>query len=326
MYRYYFDNLLDNSEKKIYMALLNGFEKMDSEIKFKYMGNVNISKIFTYIMYDNPNLYFTDTCKYVLDLDSNTYTVKPKYTMNRIRRIIADKELSHIINRIISKISDISKWKTLLNLHDYLCQNMKYRDENMYSHSIYFPLLYNKGVCDGFSYVFKYICDYLGINSMVISGEIIDKENCKYEKHMWNKVQIMNDWYNIDITSDLCGSYHKVVNHRYFLVPDVELKINYIQDNDIKILCTSNKLAYFNINKVGLNSDNQVIDFIVENLNKKNYTFEILLNYIKEENELKEVLSRCFDTIVLLNEISLNYYTYNIKYAKNAIISIKINK
>ena len=39
---------------------------------------------------------------------------------------------------------------------------------------------------------------------------------------MWNKVQIMNDWYNIDITSDLCGSYHKVVNHRYFLVPDVE--------------------------------------------------------------------------------------------------------
>ncbi len=91
-----------------------------------------------------------------------------------------------------------SRYETLKNIHDYICNIAWYNlvDEQSVHSSAPFFIGDGGVVCEGYAKSFKVLCDRLGILCVLVSGYA-------GENHMWNYVQ-MDDgkWYLVDATWD----------------------------------------------------------------------------------------------------------------------------
>lgn len=89
-----------------------------------------------------------------------------------------------------------------------------------------------KTVCTGFSYIFKMLLEYIGIESNICIGYFkIGRE--KEIPHAWNQVKIDGKWYNIDISYGIehYDEYEKIGEGKipkYFLLSDEEYYKKYI--------------------------------------------------------------------------------------------------
>ena len=55
-------------------------------------------------------------------------------------------------------------------------------------------------VCEGYARAFKVLCDTVGIPCVLVDGEATGSANESAEAHMWNYVQVENNWYAVDVT------------------------------------------------------------------------------------------------------------------------------
>ena len=89
-----------------------------------------------------------------------------------------------------------------------------------------------KTVCTGFSYIFKMLLEYIGIESNICIGYFkIGRE--KEIPHAWNQVKIDGKWYNIDISYGIehYDEYIRIEEGKipkYFLLSDDEYYKKYI--------------------------------------------------------------------------------------------------
>lgn len=68
----------------------------------------------------------------------------------------------------------------------------------MYMCSIISPAIYGDGVCEGYQYTFKYLCDKVGIPCIIVGNY----------SHGWNLIQMEDGkWYNVDTTGASEGGY-----------------------------------------------------------------------------------------------------------------------
>lgn len=102
-------------------------------------------------------------------------------------------------------------------------------------------VLKNKqGVCDGYSRLFKTLCDFSGIRSEVIFGyartETFKRIQRFRSNHSWNAVYIDSSWYLLDVTwasgyVDRNDQFVRYLDEQYFLTtPDVFIREHYPDD------------------------------------------------------------------------------------------------
>jgi len=96
---------------------------------------------------------------------------------------------------------------------------------------------FKKGVCSGYSYLFKLMCLELGIESEVIDGYSRSEYYeagfpINIENHSWNVVKINKEWFLIDLTWARISAKNKKVNDYYFLTPSNEFISNHFPLED----------------------------------------------------------------------------------------------
>ncbi len=94
-----------------------------------------------------------------------------------------------------------------------------------------------KGVCGGYSYLFKFMCNEIGIESVVIDGysrNEISQAGLPIEEidHSWNAVKINGKWGLIDVTWANSSGEGKNINNYYFLTPPKEFVANHLPLDD----------------------------------------------------------------------------------------------
>lgn len=322
MFNHYYKNKLTLSEQIIYDNLLNGFKKMSPSIKCQ-SANIDISKIIEFILMDNVDIYYIHQYKYSYNPISNIYTISPVYIIDSYLKSDYDKKIKEAKRKILQEIKTSNKWETILKLHDYICLNVKYQDFGDNCHTLLGPLLHNRGVCDGISKMFKFICNDLFVQTLFVTGKGKRDINSVPEGHAWNKVHLNGNWYNMDITFDLSCSTDTCSNHRYFMVDDKELVSNHIEDNITKtIQCNNDELNYFKIRNLESNSDSESIEIIKKNIKSKNYIFEIKFKYLKDPNKIAETIKRCIGKAILLSFMNINFSYISSNGSTSAIIMI----
>ena len=137
--------------------------------------------------------------------------------------IILDYKVDEIIKKELNEEMEIiDKIKII---HDYIINNTKYdqnrSDKNIFeykSNNAYGVLIEGYGICSGYTDSMMLFLEKLNIKSHKVSSE----------NHVWNKVFINNNWYNLDLTWDdpvnSDGSYS--LEHTFFLVTDDEMLKN----------------------------------------------------------------------------------------------------
>jgi transglutaminase/protease-like cytokinesis protein 3 len=113
-----------------------------------------------------------------------------------------------------------------------------------------------KAVCDGYSRLFKTLCDHAGISSEIITGYVRvnwGKGGSKFRSnHKWNAVLIDSVWYLVDVTwaSGLVtyrgDEFIQEYNDRYFLTPpELFIRDHYPEDIAWTLLPTAPSIVEF---------------------------------------------------------------------------------
>lgn len=137
--------------------------------------------------------------------------------------IILNYKIDEIIkDEITDDMDTINKIKTI---HDYIINNTKYdqnrSDKNIFeykSNNAYGVLIEGYGICSGYTDSMMLFLEKLNIKSYKVSSE----------NHVWNKVFINNNWYNLDLTWDdpVNSDGSDSLEHTFFLVTDDEMLKN----------------------------------------------------------------------------------------------------
>lgn len=137
--------------------------------------------------------------------------------------IILDYKIDEIIkNKITDDMDTVNKIKII---HDYIINNTKYdqnrSDKNIFeykSNNAYGVLIEGYGICSGYTDSMMLFLEKLNIKSYKVSSE----------NHVWNKVFINNNWYNLDLTWDdpVNSDGSDSLEHTFFLVTDDEMLKN----------------------------------------------------------------------------------------------------
>lgn len=137
--------------------------------------------------------------------------------------IIIDYKIDEIIkNKITDDMDAVNKIRII---HDYIVNNTKYdqnrSDKNIFeykSNNAYGVLIEGYGICSGYTDSMMLFLEKLNIKSYKVSSE----------NHVWNKVFINNNWYNLDLTWDdpVNSDGSDSLEHTFFLVNDDEMLKN----------------------------------------------------------------------------------------------------
>jgi len=144
------------------------------------------------------------------------------------------KEVNEYFDRIDAKIKEISDLlstadtdldKALL-LHDYLVYTGQYDYDNLLAGKV--PedsyrcagiIMNGKGVCQSYSYAFRYFMQLEGIECHIVSSDAMN--------HAWNVIRLGDSYYHIDVTwDDPIRDKLGQVSHSHFLLSDSAISSN----------------------------------------------------------------------------------------------------
>ena len=215
---YAFTTLTD-SEKQLYNEIKRAAFALEPTVDIESLGYTEDewSKIFSIVYYQEPEIFWLDPYM----IPGELY-----YKTNNVEEIEAMKK--EIDNAMVPLIEEAVQEKTIVDrvkfIHDYLIKIDNFQKDGgaSYSPTIYGGLVLNTPQCEGYAKTFTYVCNKVGIESMVITGNVASGAS-----HAWNKVKVDGDWYNIDLTNDdpiLQVPNSKHIRYTYFLVPDAWIK------------------------------------------------------------------------------------------------------
>lgn len=128
---------------------------------------------------------------------NDVITIKLKHVYTEKMITLIDYEIDNLINKNIKKkMTNVEKIKTI---HNVIINNTKYdkeRTDNKItkysSDNAYGVLIEKYGVCGGYTDAYMLFLEKLNIKNYKISSE----------NHIWNYVNVNENWYHVDLTWD----------------------------------------------------------------------------------------------------------------------------
>ncbi len=213
-------------EKQFIEDIIEGIKVYDPNIKLDATdyGMDNVNRIVYVInsclgralQYDYSDIFY-------VDLSKTKFSVSGKLDVIIIPSYMSAAEIATVGATLIAetiKVSefispDMSDAQKALVVHDYIARNYGY-DYTYQSRTLSDMVLSKKGVCQGYSYLFKYLAEKNGIECINVPSDA--------HAHMWNKVNIDGEWFNVDVTHD-DPNMTSEISHSHFLLNDSEMML-----------------------------------------------------------------------------------------------------
>ena len=321
VYLYYYGKL-NAIQKEIYNQMYETVTTMSERTTLSLsddMTQEDISIIYRALRYDHPEIYWIQAYKYIID--GNNMYFYPTYLVNTEEKSLYDNQLEDWTDEIIKAVDkDWSDYEKELALYDFLVENTEYNLSAPLNQSL-ISAVQGESVCLGYTKAFKYLCDKVGLECIVVEG--ISKDGVA---HSWNKVKIGEDWYNVDATN---SSTAQIFSDSYdmFNITDDLINIRYTEtligdtgestgESNIVFgypIANSIEADYYNMKGLYINSLEEIEDVVNNHI--KDGTVTIRLS---PECDMKEELQEYMKHIEFkdsqgnaVNMKCLNYVTIN---------------
>lgn len=166
---------------------------------------------------DHPEIFWMD---YLFDLAIDTSSgttslvLHSEYTADQVMKMM--KELDDALTTFYRDMpSELSEYEREVYVYKYIIDhcvydenvldNEEYGDEHPSIYNIYGLMVDHQAVCEGYAYGFDYLCSELGVDTVCIGGTAIldeDSSDVTDNLHLWNAVELDNEWYQADVTWD----------------------------------------------------------------------------------------------------------------------------
>ncbi len=221
-------SLLNVTEKILYDELCSSLNKGELSVQIDFspalsasdFSNIDWKQLLNAIKLDCPQYFFITSMGRSWATYSNgnvayiILTVKsPSYYDDSVTLYTEEEieECSATLKNTVKSIDvDLSnRYNFIKSVHDYLCNNIVYVNNQLRCHDAYGALVEGVSVCQGYAEAFKLICNYYKIPCVCLTGDAGGA-------HMWNAVQ-MDDgyWYLLDVTWD--DQTHRIY-YDFFLI------------------------------------------------------------------------------------------------------------
>lgn len=283
----FYYNTLNKKAKKYYSLIYNASLEYENRIDclFKYNSDDLYAAIdafekdFPLYAYWNvsgntvSNLFMH---KIIMDFDEDLDVI----SSNR-------KQIEEKAKEIIELCKIDDQYQTVLNIHDYLIDNITYSLDAKDAHTLSGALINGEAVCDGYSKAFKYLMDLLDYNCVVVHGKAINQDD---EPHAWNLIEINENWYGVDVTWDDNKNENKYI---YFLTTDQIMNLSHKADNNyIYPICDDDSLFLKDDAYMIFQDDDykQINEFIKNGLKNRHKDFYLFFNDEQRCEEVSEYL------------------------------------
>ncbi len=230
------------------------------------------------------------------------------------------KEVSRILSEIIDQ--DMTDYEKAKAVHDYLVLNTAYDEENFRkgtippeSYTAYGLFKNGVAVCQGYTEAFKLMMNYLGVKTMAVSGTANGID------HIWNKVELGGEYYNIDVTMDDPAPDRKgQISYAYFNVTDKMLLSDHIWPEDAYPSAEATDYYYYNyeIKASSAASVDELTDILTTSLKEGQTELTVLLGFEGTSDNLTGAMKKAAKSLNLglsYNcSVSGNVATFTVEY------------
>lgn len=209
-------SILNVTEKLLYDELCSSLNAGNLSVKVSFspalssndFSNIDWKQLLNAVKLDRPDFFFITSLSRSWATYSNgdvayiTLTVKsPSYYDDSVT-LYTEAEIAECSAALENAVKSIdvdldNRYNFVESVHDYLCNNIVYVNNQLRCHDAYGALVEGDSVCQGYAEAFKLICNYYKIPCVLLTG------TANGGGHMWNAVQ-MDDgkWYLLDVTWD----------------------------------------------------------------------------------------------------------------------------
>ena len=181
-----------------------------------------LQELYAQVCYSRPDFFFVDPSMYSMTVTGTTKkkirAIKPFYTYSQEDRekyqTLIDEEVEHMTMHIDDHMTPFQK---IMQIHDNMVFDFSYDYDFSDDSATLLSILSGKATCMGYTYVFNYIMDYLGIETRFLPSYPME--------HAWSLVKIGSKWYHMDVTWD-DQDIPYLVYHTYALSSD-DMFLNY---------------------------------------------------------------------------------------------------
>ncbi|MCL2185363.1 MAG: hypothetical protein FWB86_05860 [Treponema sp.] len=312
--KYYYSKL-DNGSKAVYDSILSAWEVYNQNPSFQMDGKINMQKIFEYIKFDNPGLFFVDFKSISVSGSGSSGKVQSSFLYNKNQIINMEKKIEAIIASILlsDNFKTADSYGKEIILHDYLVKHIVYtlNTSNDETTSVAGALLAGKAVCEGFAKAFKLLCDNAGLSCIFVSGKAVSPYGIGQERHAWNIIKIDNACAHIDVTWDnTSGGGDNCYDH--FNLTDDDVKKDHTWEKALFPMCNSPQLNYYLKNKICAANREEFIKFIKEQAKqgKKMISVKLTGREITNDQLMKAVNEALFGIIKPGQQLGFQYNKY----------------
>ena len=201
---YFYDLMPEERLKQGALRTLAGLRAHSEKIDLDGLdlSEKEFEDIFDVIVSCEPELGWVDY-KYEVDVDGENEDLVVNayfnYKLSGEDEKAAVEKLRAAVSGAVSGTEGLDDFDRLLFFHDLIAAGCDYSNELESAWSAYGCLVDGKAVCEGYSKALIALCEESGLLCIPVGGSS-DKED--QGLHMWNKVMMDGEWYNIDVTWD----------------------------------------------------------------------------------------------------------------------------
>lgn len=226
----YYKSRLSPSCHKAYDDMLRKFKQMAFEVDAQGVSPQDLMATYSAIVNDHPELFYL-SYRAGVGQKMGFFGVSLKLKTSSIfsasqvgtYKIELDKIAKNFKKQTESIKSDEQK---ILYVCDYFLKNMQYEINNEFNQNCATALVKNKAQCSGISKAVKYILDNLGIDCILVEGDVF--ADGKGGPHAWNMVWLEGQPYHLDVTSMMGANMTRTepFYYMYYLYSDDEMNIH----------------------------------------------------------------------------------------------------
>lgn len=244
---------LNEKEQKVYREILQAVQKMEKKVQIHAGKNDDAAKIYEYLLYDRPELFWCDGSSRMTVYESYTEFC-PGYTCSASQKEKKQQEIQETLQQCLSQADkDTSEYEKIKYVYEYLVKNVDYDEKAPDNQNIYSALVGKRSVCAGYSRAAQYLLEKMGIDCIYVTGRIRGQN-----AHAWNIVRCGGRYYQMDVTfadpvflEAESGEAvpHNSINYDYLCCTDEVLFTDHIQDDFADYpVCDSDDLDYYKLN------------------------------------------------------------------------------
>ncbi len=215
-----FNKELYDNNKAVCDKIAEGLQNFEKEInvsEFK-LTSQDLRDIMKTVIRKHPEIFYVDLSFGVGTDGTYALVIVPTYIGDSATIAEQSKALEEEAKKYTDKIdSSMSEFKKAVILHDELALNCKYLNEGSDGHvTAYDALVKGAANCQGYSSAYSYLLSLVGVSSEFVESSAM--------YHVWNKVCIDGEYYNVDLTwDDPVPNKEGHVGHNYFLLSDAKI-------------------------------------------------------------------------------------------------------